>query len=336
MMEEVLATAHFNPKIDPSLAIWDWRIAVYLFLGGVTAGIMCYSAWAVLARREREAPFAAWRLALWGPIVLSLGMTTLFLDLEHKLFVFRFYTTFKPASPMSYGAWILIFVYPAAIALILATLRQGYPVLASWLERIRIGGWVLGRLMDWAERYRRTIAIWNIPLGIALGIYTGILLSGFMARPFWNSAILGPLFLVSGLSTAAALVVLATPEASERHLFTRIDAGLILAELGIVALLLISLATGARMQQQALATLMGGSYTLAFWLWFVTLGLVLPLVLEAWELRGGRVPWALLAPVLVLVGGFILRQVALDIGLEVNWTHFAIQFDPILLERLHP
>jgi len=331
-MEEVLATAHFNPKIDPSLTIWDWRIAVYLFLGGLTAGIMCYSAWAVVARREEQAPFAAWRLALWGPILLSLGMTTLFLDLEHKLFVFRFYTTFKPASPMSYGAWILIFVYPAAIALILATLRRGYPVLASWLERIRIGTWAL----DLAERHRRTIALWNIPLGIALGIYTGILLSGFMARPFWNSAILGPLFLVSGLSTAAALVVLATPEAGERHLFTRIDAGLILAELGIVILLLISLATGARMQQEALATLMGGSYTLAFWLWFVTLGLVLPLVLEAWELRGGRVAWALLAPVLVLIGGFILRQVALDIGLEVNWTHFAIQFDPILLERLHP
>ena len=331
-MEEVLATAHFNPKIDPTLAIWDWRIAVYLFLGGVTAGIMCYSAWAVVAKREDQAPFTAWRLALWGPIALSLGMTTLFLDLEHKLFVFRFYTTFKPASPMSYGAWILILVYPAAIALILATLRQGYPLFASWLERIRIGTWAL----DLAERHRRTIAIWNIPLGIALGIYTGILLSGFMARPFWNSAILGPLFLVSGLSTAAALVVLAAPQAGERHLFTGIDAGLILAELGIVALLLVGLATGTHMQQDALATLMGGSHTLAFWLWFVTLGLAVPLVLEGWELRGGRVRRALLAPVLVLAGGFILRQVALDIGLEVNWTHFATQFDPTLLERLHP
>ncbi|MGA7983199.1 MAG: NrfD/PsrC family molybdoenzyme membrane anchor subunit [Chromatiaceae bacterium] len=331
-MEEVLATAHFNPKIDPTLAIWDWRIAVYLFLGGVTAGIMCYSAWAVVAKREDQAPFTAWRLALWGPIALSLGMTTLFLDLEHKLFVFRFYTTFKPASPMSYGAWILILVYPAAIALILATLRQGYPLFASWLERIRIGTWAL----DLAERHRRTIAIWNIPLGIALGIYTGILLSGFMARPFWNSAILGPLFLVSGLSTAAALVVLAAPQAGERHLFTGIDAGLILAELGIVALLLVGLATGTHMQQDALATLMGGSHTIAFWLWFVTLGLAVPLVLEGWELRGGRVRRALLAPVLVLAGGFILRQVALDIGLEVNWTHFATQFDPTLLERLHP
>jgi formate-dependent nitrite reductase membrane component NrfD len=90
------------------------------------------------------------------------------------------------------------------------------------------------------------------------------------------------------------------------------------------------------MQQEALATLFGGDNTIAFWLWFVALGLVIPLMLEAWELRGGRVRWALLAPVLVLAGGYILRRVALDIGLEVNWTHFATQFDPALLQRLHP
>jgi formate-dependent nitrite reductase membrane component NrfD len=259
-------------------------------------------------------------------------MTTLFLDLEHKLYVLRFYTTFRPSSPMSYGAWILVFVYPAAIALILATLRQGYPFLASRLERIRIGGW----LLDMAERYRRAIAICNIPLGIALGIYTGILLSGFMARPFWNSAILGPLFLVSGLSTAAALVAVVARQPAERHLFTRIDVGLILVELGMVALLLVNLATGARIQQEALATLFGGDHTVSFWLWFVTLGLVTPLALETWDLRGGRVRWVLLAPVLVLAGGYILRQVTLDVGLAVNWTHFAVQFDPTLLERLHP
>ena len=41
-----------------------------------------------------------------------------------------------------------------------------------------------------------------------LGVYTAILLSAFSARPFWNTGVLAPLFLVSGLSTAAALVAL--------------------------------------------------------------------------------------------------------------------------------
>ena len=37
-------------------------------------------------------------------------------------------------------------------------------------------------------------------------IYTGILLNTMVARPLWNSAILGPLFLVSGLSAGAAVM----------------------------------------------------------------------------------------------------------------------------------
>ena len=50
----------------------------------------------------------------------------------------------------------------------------------------------------------------NIVLGVALGIYTGILLNTMVARPLWNSAILGPLFLFSGLSAGAAMVHLAS------------------------------------------------------------------------------------------------------------------------------
>ena len=48
----------------------------------------------------------------------------------------------------------------------------------------------------------------NLVLGIALGTYTGILLSTLSARPVWNSALLGPLFLISGFSTGAALMML--------------------------------------------------------------------------------------------------------------------------------
>jgi protein NrfD len=331
MVEEIiLATARHNDKIDPMLGIWGWQIAMYLFLGGITAGIMFFSALVILLKKEEQAPFSAVKLALWGPIALSLGMGCLFLDLEHKLFVYRFYTTFQPSSPMSWGAWILIIVYPVSILLILATLRVGYPILAAYAERWDIGKWVL----DTAERYRRAIAVANIPVAVGLGIYTGILLSTFMARPFWNTGVLGPLFLISGLSTAAALVVLVARKEAERHMFTRIDVGLILIELVIIALLVINLATGARMQLEAFRQIFGGAYTVVFWGFFVALGLLIPLVLEYRELKG-KVIWVALAPVLVLVGGYVLRQVTVDVGQAGNWTHYATQFNPALLERLH-
>ena len=329
MLEEVLATARYNPKVDPTLGIWTWEIAFYLFLGGMTAGVLIFAALPHVMKRTDQAPFSAWRLPLWAPIVLSLGMTTLFMDLEYKLHVFRFYTTLQVTSPMSWGSWILILVYPISILLIAATLRQGFPKLAGWAERLPLVPVFLGL----AERFRTTIAVWTIPIAIALGIYTGILLSGFSARPFWNTSILGPLFLVSGMSAAAAAVILFARDIAERDRYVRIDIWLIAVELLLIGLLVIGLSSGAGVQLDSLTLIFGGEYTIPFWVWFVTLGLVVPLVLELWELRRAHL-LALLAPILVLAGGYLLRHITVELGQVSTWTEYAIQFDPNLLERL--
>ncbi len=330
MHEEILITARSNPPVDPVMHIWGWEISVYLFLGGLTAGIMFFSALMLLLNRDEEAPFSVNRLSLLAPVVLSLGMATLFLDLEHKLFVWRFYTTFEPTSPMSYGAWILVLVYPITLLQVLSTLRSGYPLLASLLTGTRPE-----RVLLVCERWRRPIAWAAIPVAVALGIYTGILLSAFSARPFWNTGLLGPLFLVSGLSTGAALIALIARRHSEKRLFTLIDAGLILTELVIVALLLVNLSTGAQPQLDAAARLLGGDYTAWFWGAFVALGLLIPLLLEAAEIRATLRSLALLAPVLVLVGGYVLRVIAVDLGQETTWIDYGSEFNTELLERLH-
>ena len=331
MKEELFVTARSNALIDPGLHIWTWEVAMYLFLGGLTAGIMVFAAIMTLLRKDEEAPFAATKLALLAPIVLSLGMTTLFLDLEHKLFVFRFYTAFQVLSPMSWGAWILIVIYPVSILQILSTLRAGYPQASPYVDRFAIGKW----LLDWSEAYRRPVAMAAIPFGIALGIYTGILLSAFSARPFWNSGVLGPLFLVSGLSTAAALVALVARKHSEKVLFARIDLTLIAAELALVALFIINLASGTEQQLLALDSIMSGPYTLVFWVLFVGVGLLIPLLLELLEIRGFVRRVAIVAPVLVLLGGYVLRQVMIDIGQERTWTRYDTQYNAELQERLH-
>ena len=330
MKEELLVTARTNAMIDPSLHIWTWEVAMYLFLGGLTAGIMVFAALMTVLNKDEEAPFATNRLAMFAPIVLSLGMTTLFLDLEHKLFVFRFYTSFQITSPMSWGAWILIFIYPISLLQILSTLRSGYGFLAEYVDRFAIGQW----LLDKCEQLRRDIAMVAIPFAVALGIYTGILLSAFGARPFWNSGVLGPLFLISGLSTAAALVALIAREHAEKALFTRIDLVLIVTEIMLVALFLINLATGSGQQIEALQLVMGGPYTLVFWTLFIGVGLLIPLLLEILEISGINKSLAILAPVLVLIGGFALRQIVLDAGQESTWTRYPTQYNAELLERV--
>jgi len=331
MLEEILVSVRSNPHIDPIIDVWGWEISVYLFLGGLAAGIMFFSALMLLLNKDEEAPYSVNGLALLGPVVLSLGMTTLFLDLSHKLFVWRFYTTFEPTSPMSYGAWILILFYPVSVLQILSTLRKGYPYIANLVNDKPL----LAGLLDLTERYRRLIAWLAIPIAVGLGIYTGILLSAFSARPFWNTGLLGPLFLVSGLSTGAALTALVARQHSERRLFTRIDIGLILIELLIVALLLINLSTGSKPQLEAAEMLMGGSYTTWFWAVFVALGLLAPLVLEYFEISGSVRSLAVMAPVLVLLGGYVLRAIAVDLGQETTWIHFQNEFNVQLLDRLH-
>ncbi|MGB5510682.1 MAG: NrfD/PsrC family molybdoenzyme membrane anchor subunit [Woeseiaceae bacterium] len=330
MSEELLVTARSNALIDPSLHIWTWEVAMYLFLGGLTAGIMIFAALMTVRDKQHVAPFAATRLAVLAPIVLSLGMTTLFLDLEHKLFVFRFYTSFKVLSPMSWGAWILLIIYPVSILQVLSTLRAGFPKVAPVVERVAIGSWAL----DWCEANKRQIAMTAIPFAAALGIYTGILLSAFNARPFWNSGVLAPLFMISGMSTAAALVALVAREHSERALFTKIDVVLIVGELALVALFIINLATGSKQQLEVLESVTGGPYTLVFWVLFVGIGLVIPLLLELLEIKGVGRRLAMVAPVLVLLGGYVLRQVMLDVGQESTWTNYSTQYNSELLQRL--
>jgi formate-dependent nitrite reductase membrane component NrfD len=136
------------------------------------------------------------------------------------------------------------------------------------------------------------------------------------------------------MSTAAALVVLLARQRSERDLFTRIDLVLIFAEIAMVALSLISLASGSGQHIDALQSVMGGSYTLPFWVLFVGIGLLIPMVLELLEISGFSKSLAILAPVLVIVGGYALRQVVIDAGQESTWTSYSTQYNAELLQRL--
>jgi formate-dependent nitrite reductase membrane component NrfD len=101
-MNELTSTRH-NPLIDPHLSIWGGDVATYLFLGGLVAGIMVLTGLYYFVHGiDRDAPGFIRNSMLASPLLLSLGMFFLFLDLENKWHVFRFYTTFRVTSPMSW------------------------------------------------------------------------------------------------------------------------------------------------------------------------------------------------------------------------------------------
>jgi protein NrfD len=303
-----------NAHIDPHLSIWGWEIPVYLFLGGVSAGVMILSA--VIAMRrggDDDARLAPW-IPFTVPVLMSAGMLALFLDLAYKLHVLRFYLAFKPASPMSWGSWILLAVYPATILLGLAALTPE--------ERERLAGWIplrgLARLTSkiaaQAATRLRALAWINLIVGVGLGIYTGVLLGSLGARPVWSSAVLGPLFLCSGISTGAAFLMLFPLRVGIRRLVLRWDQVAIVFELLLLGLFLLGLWTGGRAEGMDAARLfLGGRFTALFWSLVVMVGLLVPFALELVEerraLRATRV-----APALILTGGLALRWILVVAG----------------------
>ncbi len=242
MLEQT--TTRHNALIDPLLHVWGWEIPVYLFLGGLVAGMMILTGYYQLRKPARRISCVCARLPLIGLVLLTLGMLALFLDLEHKPYVWRLYTTFEPTSVMSWGAWILVLVYPVLLASVLVRPPE---LLAAFVPS-------LDRAEEWFERrpgLTHIVAAANVALGVALGIYTGILLSTLGARPLWSSSLLGPLFLFSGLSAAAALVHFVTGDPVERRQMEQADTAFLAVELALVVLFVIGLATSTQAHAQA-------------------------------------------------------------------------------------
>ncbi len=319
MREIEITSGKMNHLIDPSLHIWGWEIPVYLFLGGLVAGIVALSALMVLLNKTKDMPLTASRLPILAPVLLSIGMIALLLDLENKIRVYQMYLTFRPAAPMSWGAWILIIFYPFNLLFILTQLKNGFPEFYQnhILSRIpKIEG-----VLNWLAKFTRPIAWINLFVGLFVGVYTGILLGAFAARPFWNSAIMGPLFLVSGLSTAAALIILLSRQKNEIRLFQKIDLGLIITELVFLLLLIIELTTGPEITRQAVSLILGGELTAFFWIFVVFIGLLLPAFLEINEMKGRHIP-AFLSPVFVLMGGILLRFLMVSAGQISTWIPY--------------
>jgi protein NrfD len=300
-----------NPLVDPFLQVWGWEIPLYLFLGGLVAGMMAIAGWFLFTDRQRQARSVMALLPGLGLVLLSLGMGALFLDLEHKPFVGRLYTTFQAASPMSWGAWILVAVYPALLGALLlrvpAFLRRRFPALAVLSDGLQARAAVV-----------RGIAAANLGLGGLLGIYTGILLSALGARPLWNSAVLGPLFLASGLSSAAALVHMIARDRVESELLARADNRFLQVEIVLLALFLIGLVSATQVHIRAAGLLLGGPFTAVFWVGVVGLGILAPLLIQSLAVSH-RIRHTPVAPLLVLAGGLLLRFVIVAAGQVSRW-----------------
>ena len=303
---------------------WGLLIVNYLFLGGLSAGLFFASAIAsfIQPNHERYGRIARYG-ALIAPWPVALGSLLLVFDLGNWYRCYKLFLHFRWQSPMSIGSWLLVLF--TGVALLYCW---------SWLpESTRLA---LFTRLRFPARYHRDLSPFRLrlaavgaPLSIGVGIYTGVLLGAVQSRPFWNTNLVAQMFLFSALSTGCAVLIFALSfsrkglDAAQMRFLYTLDICLVLLELFVVLPYLIHGELSVQAVRDSLELILGGPYTITFWLLFLGAGLLLPLALELRELapnvlRGAPLHhnrWMTnLAAALIVFGGYMLRYIFVYAG----------------------
>ncbi len=307
---------------------WGLLIVNYLFLGGLSAGLFFVSALATfLYKIDEPSPYTriARLGALLAPWPVMLGCSLLIFDLGRWDRFYKLFLHLRLASPMSIGSWLLV-------AFTLVSLVNCY----AWLTDLQRNTLFskLPRALAFFSRFNYDIDHWRprlalagLPISVGVGIYTGVLLGAVQSRPFWNTNLVAQLFLFSALSTGCAVLILGLAGREKRshelRLLYGLDICFMVLEFFIVLPYLIHGQLSVQAVQDSLRLILGGPFTILFWVFFLGLGLLTPLVIELREL----VPVVVSnrefhynrfvtagAAVLILGGGFLLRYIFVFAG----------------------
>lgn len=163
---------------------WGLLIVVYLFLGGLSAGLFFAAGLANYLEVDGKPayPRIAQMGALLAPWPVAIGSGLLILDLGNWYRFYKLFMHFRMVSPMSIGSYLLMLFTGVAFLYAYAWLPEDWrqklfaKVPPTWKQAHRLN-------VD-LSAYRKTIAMAGFPLSIGVGIYTGVLLGAVSARPF--------------------------------------------------------------------------------------------------------------------------------------------------------
>ncbi|ACH65210.1 cytochrome c nitrite reductase subunit NrfD [Aliivibrio fischeri] len=300
--------------------VWDWIIAIYLFLAGMSAGAVMISIY--LKRKVIEGNPADNGIikatAILAPFGIIAGLTILIFHLTKPLSFWKIMIFFNPTSVMSMGV-ILFQVYMA--------------VLFAWLGvmfRKDIMSFLKGKfgfidtILLKIEQFENALEIFLAVLAIMLAAYTGFLLSALQTYPMLNNPVLPILFLFSSLSSGAAACllfgILGFKEPSHSHSVKWIhnfERPVVLFELFVLVTFFTGLIfSGGQGEAAAWAAIGGGFWGTWFWVGVIGLGMIAPLTLNAFapkELAHGK-GFIFVVTSLSLIGVLMLRTFVLYAG----------------------
>lgn len=297
--------------------VWGWQPALYLFLGGLSAG--AFLTVSILRLAKPGEFYKTVRGGVWvAAAALALGLLALISEVEKPFQAMMLWRSFVNGSSwMAIGAWLLLVSF---IVFVLSALFTTDKV----AEALRLKE-------EPRRKANKVLAIVGIPCSVAVAGYTGILLSMAPAVPLWDTWLLPALFTASALDTGVAAVMLFAVIAERDEGAPAMRRVLELAVICLVALEAIALIAFVASRSGAgdaaassVNILTGGALQVPFWGLFVAVGLVVPLAAALIQVLAAkrfdnelmRVAIPVGGSACALVGGLTLRFLILLAGVH--------------------
>jgi molybdopterin-containing oxidoreductase family membrane subunit len=271
---------------------WGMYIITFMFLVGVSAGGLIVVAGSELVGSHRFEPLTRLAVIVSGTAIAAAAVSIL-PDLGRPQVAWKMLWQPHWTSPL---IWDVI-------------------VIALYLTIAAIDLWILTR-PEPRPGAMRTLAFVALPAAVLVHSVTAWIFGLLVARPFWNTALLAPMFVSSALVSGTALLIVVAevverttdwdppdrvfPDLGKLMLwFLGADAFLLFAEI------LTTYASRVPDHVEQLNVLLVGRLAPVFWA-EVVLGVVAPFAIFASKLRERRA-WVVAAAALALLGVFFKR-----------------------------
>jgi Ni/Fe-hydrogenase subunit HybB-like protein len=269
-------------------------IAVYFYLTGLSAGSFILSTLAYGFGMDQYKPLGRIGIVL-ATILLVIAPLFLLLHIgvPHRAWHLFVYLNFE--SPITWGSFLLV-LYP------INCIIYGYFMFKE------------------NKKLTKTFALIGIPLAISVHGYTGFILAFGKARALWNTALMPLLFLVSAIVSGIALMIIILfikerffsreKKLDENLIFNlgKILAWMIVFDLFLVGCDLAVLSISHSDAQEAAHLLLGGNFSPLFLIVENLFGKIVPFFLLILP-KFRKVPWILIASLLVVIGIFFMRYI---------------------------
>jgi len=275
--------------------LWDVRVSLDLFLGGL--GVGAFLVGAVLYYMDAKIYEGVLKKAfIMAPILVIAGLLLLLTELGRPLNVIKTLYAINPTSFMSIGIFLQSAFVAVALLIAFSMLTKGIEGISA--KFVYVGATLAG----------------------LVGLYHGLLLTGISIEP-WNNAI-PVIFFISSILAGSSLVFLLNlselDTVLQKFKIPVIINMILTLELAAIFAWVYNLALTTASSKHAYDVLMG-SFGLEFWGLSIVVGLLIPLALLTMVILGKTTLKAVALPTFatMVIGSFFLKNLVVYLGQAV-------------------